>query len=93
MAAEAYGIKGKGEKGFWYFADQRFEDGASVMAHVNGEAHGEYYWHLVNQKSQGPWNNTFVKGKGYKKFDPELEREFVGMMQLVQQADECKEEL
>ncbi|KAI9714586.1 MAG: hypothetical protein M1812_006391 [Candelaria pacifica] len=92
-AAETYGIKGKGEKGFWYFADQRFNDGASVMAHINGEAHGDYYWQLVNQKTQGPWNNTFVKGKGYKKFEPELKRDVAGMMQLIQQAEERKGEL
>ncbi|KAI9705867.1 MAG: hypothetical protein M1836_005273 [Candelina mexicana] len=92
-AAEAYGIKEKGEKGFWYFADQRFEDGVPVMAHINGEAHGEYYWHLVNQKTQGPWNNTFVKGKGYKQFEPELKRDVAGMTELIQQADERKGEL
>ncbi len=92
-AAEAYGIQGKGEKGFWYFADQRFRDGASVMAHINGEAHGEHFWHLVNQKTQGPWNNTFVKGEGYKQFEGELKREVAGMAQLMQQADERKGEL
>ncbi|KAL8827461.1 MAG: hypothetical protein Q9191_003172 [Dirinaria sp. TL-2023a] len=92
-AAETYGIRGKGEKGFWYFADQRFNDGTSVMAHIDGEAHGEYYWSLVNQNTQGAWNSTFVKGKGYKRFDGELKREFIGMMELVQQADERKGEL
>ena len=92
-AAETYGTKGKGEKGFWYFADQRFDDGTSVMAHVDGEAHGEYYWSLVNQKIQGPWNSTFVKGKGYKRFDPELKRDFISMMALAQQANERKGEL
>ena len=93
IAAESYGIQGKGEKGFWYFADQRFEDGASVMAHVDGKAHAEYYWHLVSQKTQGAWNSTFVKGKGYRQFDPELRREVAGMGQLIQQADERKGEL
>lgn len=92
-AADSYGNKGKGEKGFWYFADQRYDDGSSVMAHVNGEAHADYYWSLVNQKTQGPWNNTFVKGKGYKRFDGELKREVAGMMDLVQHANELKGEL
>ena len=92
-AAEIYGIKGKGEKGFWYLADQRFDNGASVMAHISGEAHSDYYWDLVNQKTQGPWNSTFVKGKGYKKFDGELARPVAGMMDLLHQADEHKSEL
>ena len=92
-AAEVYGIRGKGEKGFWYFADQRFNDGSSVMAHVDGEAHAEYYWHLANQKTQGPWNSTFVKGKGYKKFDGELSRGFARVTELLQKADERKGEL
>ena len=92
-AADAYGVKGKGQKGFWYFADQRYEDGSSVMAHVDGQAHSDYYWNLVNEKTQGPWNNTFVKGKGYKKFDGELKREVASMMDLIQRANELKGEL
>ena len=90
-AAETYGIKGKGQKGFWYFADERFPDGTSKMAHVDGEAHGEHYWHLVNQESQGPWNNTFVKGKGYKQFEGNLSRGVMGMMDLVGKANQLKE--
>ena len=89
-AAEAYGVQGKGEKGFWYFADERFEDGTPKMAAIDGEAHGDYYWDLVNQEKQGPWNHTFVKGKGYKKFEPELSRGVVGMMELVGLANERK---
>ena len=92
-AAEVYGLKGKGEKGFWYFADQRFEDGASVMSYVDGEAHAEYYWELVNGKAQGPWNNTFVKGKGYKRFEGELERGVRGVGELLAMAEERKGEL
>lgn len=92
-AAETYGTKGKGQRGFWYFADQRFSDGMAAMAFVNGEAHGEHYWELANSKSQGPWNNTFVKGKGYKKFDKELAREYVNMGKLIQAANERKGEL
>ena len=89
-AAEAYGVQGKGEKGFWYFADERFGDGTPKMAAIDGEAHGDYYWDLVNQEKQGPWNHTFVKGKGYKKFEPELSRGVVGMMELVGLANERK---
>ncbi|KAL8787188.1 MAG: hypothetical protein Q9195_007879 [Heterodermia aff. obscurata] len=92
-AAEVYGIKGKGSKWFWYFADQRFEDGASVMSYVDGEAHAEYYWALVKGKEQGPWNSTFVKGKGYRRFEGELERGVKGMGELLGMAEERKGEL
>jgi hypothetical protein len=27
---------------------------------------------LAEEKHQGPWNSTFVKGKGYVKFDESL---------------------
>ena len=90
-AAEVYGVKGGGKKGFWYFADQRFDDGSSMMATIDGPAHGEYYWDLVNQKTQGPWNNTFVKDKGYKKFDGELSRGVASMMGLFEAANKKKE--
>lgn len=36
---------------------------------VSGEAHGEFYVQLAESKSQGPWQQTFVKGVGYKKFE------------------------
>lgn len=52
-AAESYGVQGKGEKGSWYFADERFEDGTPKMMAIDGEAHEEYYWSLVEGNSQG----------------------------------------
>jgi hypothetical protein len=38
---------------------------------VDGPAAGEMYLELSEQKEQGPWDYTFVKGKGYAKFDDE----------------------
>ncbi len=35
---------------------------------VDGEAHGKLYVALAEGKEQGPWQQTFVKGVGYKKF-------------------------
>ena len=57
-AAHAYGRQGGGEKGCWYFADERMADGSSVMAGLSGEASAEFYFGLVG-KEQGPWNATF----------------------------------
>ncbi|OCK78386.1 hypothetical protein K432DRAFT_268589, partial [Lepidopterella palustris CBS 459.81] len=67
-AANIYGKAGKGQKGFWYVADERTEKGESVMGAISGPAHAEFFWELVNLKEQGPWNGTFVMGKGYKDF-------------------------
>ena len=35
---------------------------------IDGPAHGEFCLQLAEQKEQGPWLATFVKGKGYAKF-------------------------
>ena len=64
-----------------------------MMAHIDGEVHGECYWSFANQKQQDSWNSTFVKGKGYKSFEGVLTRQVVGMMDLVKQANERKGEL
>jgi hypothetical protein len=55
-------------KNRFYYSDERKADGAPVYSAVNGEAHGEFYLQLAEGKSQGPWQQTFVKGIGYKKF-------------------------
>jgi hypothetical protein len=73
-AANVYGKGGNGEKGYWYFADERTEKGHSIATLIDGPAHAEYYWELVNLKKQGPWNATFVKGKGYKDFESHRDR-------------------
>ena len=36
---------------------------------LDAEAHANYYVQLAEEKDQGPWNSTFVKEKGYVKFD------------------------
>lgn len=35
---------------------------------IDGEAHGKFYVELAESKVQGPWQQTFVKGLGYKDF-------------------------
>lgn len=52
----------------FYYADERKPDGAPAYQDINGEAHGKHYLELAEGKSQGPWQQTFVKGEGYKKF-------------------------
>ncbi|KAF4464531.1 short-chain dehydrogenase [Fusarium albosuccineum] len=63
-AAEAY--KPKGYK--FYYADERNADGSPAYGAIDGAAHGEFYTQLAEESSQGPWQQTFVKGLGYKKF-------------------------
>jgi hypothetical protein len=48
--------------------DERKEDGAVVGSAVSGEAAGDFYLELSQQKEQGPWDETFVRGKGYVEF-------------------------
>ncbi|KAJ5322875.1 hypothetical protein N7452_011164 [Penicillium brevicompactum] len=58
------------DRGFkFYYADERKNDG-SITPQIDGEAHAELYAQLAEGKSQGPWQQTFVKGSGYKKFAP-----------------------
>jgi hypothetical protein len=35
---------------------------------IDAEAHGDVYVKLAEEKEQGPWDYTFVKGKGYVDF-------------------------
>ncbi|KAM0425864.1 hypothetical protein ACHAPT_008802 [Fusarium lateritium] len=63
-AAEAYGSKGFK----FYYADERKADGSSASSGVDGPAHAEFYTGLAEGSSQGPWQQTFVKGLGYTKF-------------------------
>ncbi|KAI4262640.1 MAG: hypothetical protein L6R42_002182 [Xanthoria sp. 1 TBL-2021] len=63
-AAAAYA-----ERGFkFYYADERKADGSAAYFSIDGEAHGKHYLQLAEGKEQGPWQQTFVKGMGYKKF-------------------------
>ncbi|KAH8674945.1 hypothetical protein BGZ61DRAFT_361029 [Ilyonectria robusta] len=62
-AAAAY--KDRGYK--FYYADERKPDGSAAFS-VDGEAHGKFYVELAEGESQGPWQQAFVKGVGYKDF-------------------------
>lgn len=52
----------------FYYADERRADGTHVGNEISGEAHGKFYLELAESTSQGPWQQTFVKDVGYKKF-------------------------
>lgn len=49
----------------FYYGDERNADGTSVGGKISGENHGQAYWELANSEDQGPWDYTFVGGKGY----------------------------
>jgi hypothetical protein len=51
----------------FYYADERKIDGSAAFA-VDGEAHGRLYTELAEDTSQRDWQQTFVKGVGYKSF-------------------------
>lgn len=55
----------------FYYVDERTDSGNAVFGDINGDAHGEFLLELAADRTQGPWEGTFVKGKGYVKF-PEL---------------------
>ena len=52
----------------FYYGDERKADGTAIYR-VDGEAHANIYWKLSEEKTHGPWMQTFVKGVGYTKFD------------------------
>ena len=52
----------------FYYGDERKADGSAIYR-VDGEAHAKLYWELAEEKTHGPWMQTFVKGVGYTKFD------------------------
>ncbi|KAL6886114.1 hypothetical protein HDV57DRAFT_526013 [Trichoderma longibrachiatum] len=58
--------KNSGHK--FYFADERKSDGSPVYGDISGPAHGAFYTALAAQKTQGPWNATFVEYQGYVAF-------------------------
>ncbi|KAH8674685.1 hypothetical protein BGZ60DRAFT_404537 [Tricladium varicosporioides] len=63
-AAAAY--KDRGFK--FYYADQRNADGSPAYSGIDGPAHGKLYTELAEGIEQGPWQQTFVKGEGFKQF-------------------------
>ncbi|TKX21201.1 hypothetical protein C1H76_6742 [Elsinoe australis] len=64
LAANAY--KDRGYK--FYYADEREDDGTPMYKDLHGDAHAELFVQLAEGKEQGPWQQTFVKGQGYKDF-------------------------
>ncbi|KAM0807814.1 putative short-chain dehydrogenase [Seiridium cardinale] len=63
-AASAYA-----ERGFkFYYADERKTDGSPAYFDVDGDAHATHYVQLAETREQGPWQQTFTKGVGYKNF-------------------------
>ncbi|OBT70426.1 hypothetical protein VE03_00236 [Pseudogymnoascus sp. 23342-1-I1] len=43
----------------FYYGDERKADGTAIYR-VNGDAHAELYWKLAEDKTHGPWMQTFV---------------------------------
>jgi hypothetical protein len=52
----------------FYYCDERFADGSSVGGKISGQNHADFYLELALKKEQGPWDATFVGGKGYVNF-------------------------
>ncbi len=52
----------------FYYADERTSSGSPVFMDIDGPAAAIAYLKLAEQKEQGPWLYTFVKGEGYKDF-------------------------
>ncbi|KAL7931539.1 NAD(P)-binding protein [Trichoderma chlorosporum] len=53
----------------FYHVDERESNGEPAYNQLDAEAHADYYIKLTEENDQGPWNATFVKQKGYVKFD------------------------
>jgi len=79
-AAKIYGNGDRKQR--WYYADERDSNG-NMVRNTNAAAHAEFYWELANQAEQGPWNATFVPGKGYVDFDSSRDRRLVPVEELL----------
>ncbi|KUJ22706.1 NAD(P)-binding protein [Mollisia scopiformis] len=64
-AAQIHGDQGTR----FYYADEREAGGAPVYGRIDGPAHGEFYYELASSEKTGPYEATFVKGKGYFDFE------------------------
>lgn len=51
----------------FFYADERQADGSPTIP-VGGNAAAQMYTELAEAKEQGPWNYTFMEGKGYTEF-------------------------
>ncbi|MCJ1311792.1 hypothetical protein MMC25_005465 [Agyrium rufum] len=57
------------DRGFkFYYGNERKVDGTAKYR-VDGGTYTKLYWELAEEKTQGPWMQTFVKGAGYTKLD------------------------
>ena len=59
----------------FYYADERQANGGPTIP-VSGPAAGEAYVELAEKKEQGPWDYTFMEGKGYVEFKGPLPTDF-----------------
>jgi len=59
----------------FYYADERQANGGPTIP-VNGPAAGEAYVELAEKKEQGPWDYSFMNGKGYVEFKGPLPTKF-----------------
>lgn len=50
----------------FYYADERKTDGGPAYMDISGEGHAKHYVELAEGEKQGPWQQTFVTGEGYK---------------------------
>ncbi|OAP57659.1 hypothetical protein AYL99_08397 [Fonsecaea erecta] len=52
----------------FFYADERFEDGAAKARAIDADAHAEFYAQLAAHEGNVPALATFVKDKGYVNF-------------------------
>jgi hypothetical protein len=76
----------KEKKYRFYYADERTPEGKG-MRHISGPGHAEYFLELAEKEEQGPALATFVRGKGYVKFDGD-ERASLPVKTMAQLADD-----
>jgi hypothetical protein len=54
--------------GRYYYVDERTVNGEPMYTRLGGEGHAQHFIKLIEDKNQGPWQQTFVIGKGYQEF-------------------------
>jgi len=52
----------------YYYVDERTAKGEPLYTGLSGGGHAEHFVKLIEDSAQGPWQQTFVTGKGYQKF-------------------------
>ncbi|KAF1841391.1 NAD(P)-binding protein [Cucurbitaria berberidis CBS 394.84] len=57
-------------KGFrFFYVDERIADGKQKGIAIDGPAHADFFAQLAEHQEGVPWHATFVKDKGYVKFE------------------------